>query len=237
MYDGVVSRMHESAGALMSSYAHDLDTTNLSLTVMFLEGEKINSNVTNDIEVISSLSSDLSSVCLPNCFIFLQTGRAFWFWPMLAGAPKLLWPLLMKAQSTNAHRRCCEWKRWRKIESLLIYESEKSMNSLSNSPRHLRHLGRMDHRRRLMLMSQTSISSIEGHRLEIEQKINIRMECVCKNNSMHVLESYRFIKLQRANLCAHTCIIMTVNDSRYLNFKLLLQFSSLDVFEKKICEL
>lgn len=70
MYDGVVSRMHESAGALMSSYAHDLDTTNLSLTVTFLEGEKINSNVTNDIEVISSLSSDLTLSLLTQLFHF-----------------------------------------------------------------------------------------------------------------------------------------------------------------------
>lgn len=91
---------------------------------VFRRWDKINSNVTNDIEVISSLSSDLSSVCLPNCFIFLQTGRAFWFWPMLAGAPKLLWPLLMKAQSTKAHRRCCEWDE-EEIECLLIYESKE----------------------------------------------------------------------------------------------------------------
>lgn len=138
---------------------------------VFRRWDKINSNVTNDIEVISSLSSDLSSVCLPNCFIFLQTGRAFWFWPMLAGAPKLLWPLLMKAQSTNAHRRCCvEMKKKSKV--YWFTSQKKSMNSLSNSPRHLRHLGRMDHRRRLMLMSQKSISSIEGHRLEIEQTKN-----------------------------------------------------------------
>jgi hypothetical protein len=36
IYDGVVSRMHESDGALTSSYAHDLDTTTLSLINCFI---------------------------------------------------------------------------------------------------------------------------------------------------------------------------------------------------------